>query len=424
MSIKVQYLFSCFFFLVISQTSFGREKNLSAKINLPLALEQIKQAPRLKIDASSKEINQMERKLLWSELGPKIDLSYEINHQDKDGGIPRDSDKTTKLTLTQPLLQGFKEIHHLKQNRWLQNSLEHNERASLLELKISLISSFYLLAQLQEELKILAEQKALYQQRDQVMAKRVAIGKSKKSDYLSNQSQILQSEADIATTQSKITQTKLAIAGLLGASEDFIAPQIIEVTGNPEISWEKLEIGLKNHPLLKSHIAAEEAQSQAVSGAKNEFFPTFLLRSNLYLDREQTTANRGRDWDVALEMNLPLFEGGSDYYQMQKQTQLKEKAAYQTQDTQWRLWGEFKTMHANYIASWEQSALGKKVLKNEQEKVKQMRQEFDLGLINHLDLISATNDMIGAKRKLVAHQVQALSLQSQLALIIESENSP
>ncbi len=260
---------------------------------------------------------------------------------------------------------------------------------------------------IQKDLQNIREVTALAKTRITDLQHRANVGKSRSSEVLSAQAQLLNLNAQEEQLNSQLRTTNLNLSNLLGHDIDSPDYEDVEFEINSP-KW------VENRPellVLKEEIAYQKSLKQIAS---NSFLPNVNAGANYYLKR--TDALAPITWDATLTVEVPLFQGGSEWAttteadSVLRQLEIDYVQQHRTIQT---------ALQADMVAL-NSSLSQKKTLYDAYQKTKQSFQiylnEYRLGLINNLEVLQALNNLLDMKRSLDRADIQYKSNLVQLKI--------
>ena len=212
-----------------------------------------------------------------------------------------------RFTFSQPIFGGFKEfaaIHASGADK--QQQLLNLKRAKEL-LFVDVMNAYYGVLEAEKNAQTLTATHELGADRIQELGERVRVGRSRGTEEET-------SLADLKLVESNLVQAQ----ALLKISRNLLQFYIGETIGerslaDEEVPNEIFDASLINEKAIKrSDVqAAEQGYRVAQNGviaAQADLFPTASATGNFYTRR--VGSQSGNDWDVTLQISVPVFEAG------------------------------------------------------------------------------------------------------------------
>ncbi|MBF0593486.1 MAG: TolC family protein [Candidatus Omnitrophica bacterium] len=329
---------------------------------------------------------------------PKVAFAYsekwqDLRPNDRFGGYQPEA----KFTFTQPLFTGFKEFAAIKASKHIgkQRDAELKRAEQLLFTDVS--DAFYLYLSYQEDLKV--QQEILMALTDRVaeLKKREALGKSRTSEVASAEAKQLLTEAGIEASRGQRDVAAQLLEFLIGQPIGQLA-----VDPLPEGPTDLESLVGKVDERLDVVAARESLESfkNNITVARSSFFPTVALAGNSYVKR--TDANEGNDWDVMLNVNVPLFNGFNDVGLVRQARAQANEADLKLSLARRSAILEIRNAFTRYEAARRNAlALSKAVIASDKNYQLQF-DDFQKNLVNNLDVLQALEDLQSVRRSNVA----------------------
>ncbi len=310
---------------------------------------------------------------------------------------------SSRINVKQPLFSGFREFNVGAAARSEIEAGKQRKTRALHLLYLDVADVFYQVLMYEGDLKLWGEIVSSLQQRVEELDKRVQLGKSRKGERL-------MAQADLADARATLAQVK----GLLGASQELMSfltglqkDQISLREGTPIPQPEELERYLAvtgERPDILAAIQEEHASRRQVSAAKGEHWPTISAEGNYYLKQDP---NSGRDWDVFLTFDLPLFEGGaiearvSEKKAQQRSSKLSLDQLRRTADR------DVRTAYNNFISAMAQFVQLREASAVAADNYQVQKDDYLHGVVSNLDVLSSLRQWYDLRRRLVDAEMNA-----------------
>lgn len=351
---------------------------------------------------------------------PKISFQFTERFQDTSGveggessfakTFVRSDSPEAKFVLQETLFSGFMEYAGLSS---LKASIAR-ERFSQENLKrvlfLDIVRAFYTVVLLDKNLENVQKIIALAEERLSELIRRVEIGKSRRSEVLSMESQIATLKAEeekIRGDREKALELLFFLTGMTSEKVKLI-DEMPDVNSVP--SEEELLSRLSTRPDFLAIKKDLESKKYSLKVEKRSLLPTVSLLGDYYLKR--VGFQEPIDWDIYITLDVPLFQGGSGLARVKEASSVLREAEF----NQSLLIRQEETEIRRMIVGLNSSITQKKFLENAfakmEESYKLYIKEYRLGLVNNLEVIQAMNNMLESKMKL-----DSASIENKLALI-------
>lgn len=316
---------------------------------------------------------------------------------------------STALRLQQPLIRGGA-IAGLKLARDQVLLAKFQEESTELNLYSLIIDSYYSYYQAINDRENLKQLEKFSRDRVGELSSRTKIGRSRRGE-------LVQAEAQLLTASSQLEQGEI---NLVTARENLIFFTGLENFGELKTGLkvpELKEMGslldkLKARPDLKAGQQEVELAEKRVQIAKGGHYPQLDFVGNYYFDR--TGALASSEWDAALVVSIPLFQGGSISSQVREASSQKSAAYYQYQQTLRSAETNLRILFSNFRLILEQLKNLQKGVKKGEEAYALNKRDYQNGLVSNLDVLQSLNIYIETKRSYDQLILEALKAQKQI----------
>ncbi len=291
-----------------------------------------------------------------------------------------------KVTATQPLFRGFREIAAIRQSEALAGAQSDDYQNARVALFKDVVQNFYTVLAIESDLANLEEEIRLNQEREKEIQARVRIGRARVSELLNVQSTISTLRAQIEQLRGQLSVAREVFAFLSGQRADtpLRDGESLPTTVEP---LEFYLAGVDSRPDVRATRQRLTAADESITIARGGHLPSLDLNGNYYLERPGYLADS--DWDVQLALTIPIYAGGS------VQSKVREAASQRTQ-------AELALSHATRSAEQEIRALHRSVVLNmaqldalekstlaARKSYEAQSAEYRLGLVINLDVLQA-----------------------------------
>lgn len=284
-------------------------------------------------------------------------------------------------------------------------ALYHNVEHARLLLYEDVADVFYQTLSFKGQRAASQEQLKTLENRAAELERRVKLGRSKLSDLLTTSNQI----AEICLTIEQLNQSYAATLELLAfmTGQPASGLQLMDQTPLPVIDdVDKYLAATATRPDIAAGEARVDASKLDMKAAKSDRAPKVTIDGNTYLLRDPQDQN---EWDLVLRLEMPLFDRGmrsarvaeTDQQlkiselrlaELRRSSELDVRQAYQSLFYELRQWSELQ--RAIGVAS---------------ETLALLRKDYEFGRVNNLDVLSASVQLWGLRRReaALAHQLRA-----------------
>jgi outer membrane protein len=321
------------------------------------------------------------------------------------------------FTLSQPLFKGFKEFSAMAAMRAeeMQRRLERQRAEEALYLEVA--EAFFAMQRHEEERAILQESEDLARERLEELQEREALGKSRPSETASASAYLKSVQADRAAAEGRLEAARQMLGFLIGRGDAW---RVAEADAAPVASEIKsLEAYLGRVEARADVQAAQEAvrvAEQEVRVAGADRWPSVTADANYYTQREGFY--EPIDWDVTLTMSVPIFQGGQTVGAVREARSLARQVSLLSAQTRRDAERDVRTAYAEAAASRASWTAFEEAVAAAEEDARLQREDYRLGLVNHLDILASLDRLQQARLNLAEARANALTQEARLAVSV------
>ncbi len=302
---------------------------------------------------------------------------------------------TVRLTGTQPLFRGFREFALIRQR----DALTAAQRAILSEaarlLFVDVADAFYATLALQADGVNYGNELEIARKRLTELEGFRRVGRSRASDVLSQRANIANLEAQLEATRAQLKIQRDVLAFLTGMPAE-IPLRDTEVVPAKVPALEAYLTGLEKRPDLGAAAFAVGAAEAAVSVARGLHWPVADVVGNYYLQRPGSSSDI--NWDVALVLSLPLFQGGAVQSQVRQAVSVQEQATLQESRSRRLADQEVRRYFERVLSGQLQLRKLTEYADLSRQNHDALRRDYSNGLVTNLDVLQATTTWQVAQR--------------------------
>jgi outer membrane protein len=380
--------------------------------NLLAAVEQLN--PTLQMKALSVNQNEQDLSIARSAIYPKLNFNSNYTKQDDGGGsLIRTNQRSTFLQLRQPLYQGGREYAGLDTAKFRIESGKADHAITKIELSQTLASLYFELSRQFEILKLNQELEKLSQERVQFLQKRVQIGRARSSELVAAQAQLFSVESQIDNNRQLIAEIENRIFLLTQVKAPYATQDLSQAWSLK--SRDAYSNKDETSPFqLKMNYDLQIAKLEVDSFRANHK-PTLDFSANYYLEREGVF-NRA-EWDFSFNLTFPLFQGGQTVSEVKKSLLKERISSLDQQQIQNNLEVDILNLYNAADTGHNQSLKLKQAVDLGLKNYCQTLKEYELSLVNNLEVIQAMNLYIQYKKDYISSHFMAWSNLTQLEIL-------
>lgn len=328
---------------------------------------------------------------------PKVAFAYSEKWQDQRGLQHGEQyDPEAKFTLTQPLFTGFKEIAAVGASRHVGKQRQAELKRAQELLFTDVADAFYLYLSYQEDEEAVSDIRKALTDRVAELQKRESIGKSRLAEVASAEAKLSKTEATLEGVRAQKEVAAELLAFLVGRSIERVVAEDFPQE-NPSLDILAQEVDKRADVVAAKE--SFESYKNNVTSARSAFLPNVSLAGNAYTQRPDTY--EGNDWDATLTVNVPIFNGTTDIGLYDQARAQKNSADLRLSQARRKALLEIRSAYAQWQANIRRvTALEKSVAAFEKNYDLQLK-DFQNNLVNALDVLTAIEDLQGARRDFI-----------------------
>ncbi|MCB0349476.1 MAG: TolC family protein, partial [Bdellovibrionales bacterium] len=331
-----------------------------------------------------------------SYLFPKITATgtYKEDRSDTDSDKTETSQKSVSINLRQPLFKGGLSSGIQKEKAGVEAS-EITVKQNDLNLFQTVAKSYYRILLLESTLEVLKEIDQVSFNRVKIIRSRVAIGRSKRSDLLSNELQNQAFRIELGQLQVSLQAERESFSRLTGLSSIVTLSKEEALPNLKQMDYYIHK--MPDMPGLQLQAKSVRIAEKSESVLKSQHLPS------LYLDLgakfgEITNNDEGQDLTALLTLEVPLFEGG------RVSAEAREAAWKRNEETAKYLALQkdnlllLKNLYNGLQKDIEFFSIYEESLSTAKKNYQFFNKELKLGLVSNLELLSSLTDYLNAKK--------------------------
>ncbi|MCB0407449.1 MAG: TolC family protein [Bdellovibrionales bacterium] len=351
---------------------------------------------KLKDKTIEEEIAKKEKSKVMAGVLPSLSATSSNVWRDQAdvGAFGEGYQRTSYLTLSQPLFQGGAEYYALKIAGQLPEIARLERKNEELNLYNEVAGLFYTVVRLRQNQTTYKEQEETLFRRVATLKQRAKIGRNKQTDVLSAESQLARVRAELSQIESQLIRAEQNLLNLTGVSElgslsDDLDLNKLEVP----LAWQNT---LLETPRIRAAELALENSKKEVGVARSQFLPSVDLDANYYIERSGIL--KDSDWDVTINAKWNLFSGGEDISEKQiKDLEMRKLENYFLEEKR-NIKNNFESLTKEFHLQKAVVAKLEQAVKLAEKNYKQHIKEANQGLVSHLDVLKVLEDYLQVRQ--------------------------
>lgn len=322
------------------------------------------------------------------------------------------------MSVTQPIFDGFKTLNNVRQaesqifgGREILRAVEQDTLLATATAYMDVLRDMAIVGLRTSNIAVLKVQASHTRER-------ISIGQATEADAAQSEAALAQARSDYFAARGLLQASMATYRQLVGVEARSLQPVKSVESILPKTLDAAVEIALREHPAIVSALYAADAASFAVKITESALYPSAGITGSINrdLDLEGMTGKKSFTAAVVGQINVPIYQGGSDYASIR---QAKERAG------QARLVVDLERnqARANVATSWAQWQAAKAQILSTQSAVKAaeialvaMRGEAEAGQRTTFDVLAAQQTLLNARvSHVVAQRTRVVSAYAILA---------
>jgi outer membrane protein len=304
-----------------------------------------------------------------------------------------------KITLTQPIFRGLRELAALRQQGHLTRAEERATERAKLVLFNDVAHGYYVVLAAEQDVKNIENQLKLYDERITELTTRVRQGTSNKTDMLTLQASRANVTSQLENAKATVAAARESFVFLTGLPrETELAP--VEGAYPKPAPLDSYLAKIESRPDMLDAKERDEAADEGVTIAKGAHYPSINFLGNYYFKR-QSDVYKGIDWDVMFAASIPLFAGGTIEAQVRESVLVREQNDLLVSRRRRDAEREIRSLYSDYLAQLDSITALERSLEINERNYQLLKQDYRRGLTRNLDVLQALTSSEETRRALV-----------------------
>ncbi len=370
-----------------------------------------------KVNENNIENIKIDKEIANSLLNPKLDLdtSVQLSKTSDNRYLPNNNESHAKtdqykLTLTQPIFDGFESKNEKRLQKYRFNSAIYHLKESQNDLALSYTQNYINTLKQKDILSLEKESVRISQDIVKKVHKKLEVGYGTKLEYDEAKAEL--SKNKISYKSQKIA-FKEAIENLkFYVQTDFDTNELIRPVFSynlPKTLNETLKKAKKTSPSVKvSQINLEVAKAEERKNNK-KFYPnldlvgSYQINDALYRNKEESN-----NYKLGLQLNYNLYNGGRDELEVKKSLQNIKEKQFLIKKVEQKIENTLRLAWNNYKLNSEKNKTLEEYVIVKKDVLEATKKEFDLGLKTLNSLLNTHTKYIEAKQDYIANAYDLL----------------
>ncbi len=329
-------------------------------------------------------------------LLPQVSFSRTETRENSDVSPSSNRTFNQSFVFKQALFSGFKEFAGMSGSH-LEKKQRENEKIRAEQLLFTDVSdAFYLLLEIREDLSALEAIRRALVVRVEELKERVALGKSRKSEVVSTETQVYTIEAEIESDKSQELIARELLEFLTGRPVDTITEPDIDFTLKTE---QEYLAKASSRPDVQATDYAWNLDKKAISVAKSGLLPSVNLETDYYTHRSSVPVDSA--WSTMLTVDVPIFEGTTTYGKIKESVAKARESGLLFKRAGRIASQDIHDAYINSQAALVQKGALAKALQSAELSYDLETQDYKLNIVNNLDVLTAIQNLHTARRSFI-----------------------
>lgn len=315
------------------------------------------------------------------------------------GGVPLNmpaGDNTVSsgsVSLSQNIFSGFKDVSLVEQTSATRDLSRTTLDSTKVQVSYDLKSAFASLLYAQKYVTLTQQIIKRREENAQLVELHFESGIENKGNVMLSNAFVGQAKYDKIVARDSIEVSSQQLAGVMGLDElkEFeVAGDVPLVEPGAEPDFKRLAA---TTPLYRQSVAQEQVSEAGVSLARANYFPTVDLTGTVSAQGNNSFPNTGKR-SLMLNIALPVFSGGSDYYNVKSASALYVASSYQKESVDQQLLSKLKQAFKTYSEAVIKLTVDKAFLEAAEVRAEIARGKYNNGLLSFEDWDIIENDLI------------------------------
>lgn len=307
------------------------------------------------------------------------------------------SQTSTRAVVTQPIFNGFREflLADAAQKETEAVSWTNIRARELLYLDVS--DLFFQIAFNQAELKVVQQAAKTLRERVDELKEFIELGKSRESEVYAAMADLadMQAVEERILGLTKATKELLAFLTALPANRLSLEVDLKKPVLLPQEEYLKLA---KERSDIRSQLLRAEAQKDRVTATKRQRWPAINFLGNGYGPDDP---DRNREWDLIVELSLPVFDWGRISAQTEAEEARLEIVNLETAQRLRLAERDIRFAYTNTVTAMEQIDNLKKLKDASSKNYELQKQDYKNGVVTNLEVLQSIRQLQEAERRLL-----------------------
>lgn len=315
----------------------------------------------------------------------------------------------------QMIFDGLKTVFDIKSAESLVDLSKYQHQATSSQIRLSLRTAYVQLMKSQESIELLRLIANRWKKNLDLVTMRYRAGREHRGSVLNAEATLAQARLELQQAERGLRVARLSLLRQMGISVFMPVSADEKLAGNKSVSDRPdFTVLLKKHPLVlqaaKQRESAEYGQKSNIAAFSPVISATGAAgKTDSKFPAEKTSLSAG------LDVSVPLFDGGSNYFNYRTAESQSRKLSADEQTTREQVMLDLENKWNEWLNSIGQSAVRRKFVEAAEERSRIAESQYSIGLILFDNWIIIENELAQARKNYL--DALASELQAEAAWI-------
>ncbi|MEQ9365950.1 MAG: TolC family protein [Leptospirales bacterium] len=358
---------------------------------------------------------------LLPEIGLFLDKTYDDRRDEnrvgqtndgltQGGQFIQENPLRTGVNVRLPLFAGFRSYPAARAGQYDQQRLRLERRRFRELLYQDVADVYYQVLQYETADEILRDQHKALSARIAELRRRVNIGRSRRGELLAARSDSADNVVELEENRALLQASKELLAFLTGLPANLL--QLAKPRDLPGV--EQLEAYLQTTGERKDLLAAAQsvrADRELLKSARGDHLPEVTIEGNYFYSQEP---DLGRDWNIVLRIELPLFQGGTVQARVDESEARMQGSRLELQRLRRSADFETRMSYNDFVSAAARVVLLRESLRLAGETYRIQLRDYRLGIVTNLEVLDALRRFHLSRLNLARTELLAFTNQVRL----------
>ena len=341
---------------------------------------------------------------------------------------------TYDLNASMTLYNGGINVKNIRQQKLYEESGANSVKAAELDIRMSLLQIYMQILYADEAVNINKNTLETSEYQVQRGSELLKVGSISKSEFAQLESQLASDKYSLVVSESNLRTMKLQLKQLLELTGfDELEIEIPEISEElvlkplgdlPEI----YRVSLQTMPDIQNSRIDSLIAAIETAKAKAGYIPTITLNAGIGTGHSTPAdysvgqqLKDGFNESIGISISIPILSNRENKTAVEKARISELTAALNITDTQKNLQSELESVYNDAIAAQSQYLAAKEQVRALDISYNLIQQQFDLGMVNTLELLTEKNNYLTAQQSLIQAKYMSI-ISSQLLNLYQDKD--